>query len=161
MPSIAFRRDGRQFGALAQRRRGTRPGAMRSPLSAAVIAYSIGPVAHSRPSASFFTAASTSSSRSVRPTAIQPARQPGARYAFDSEENVITGASGLCCGDRRHRTVEGEIGVDLVGEEREVVRLRRCRPARAAPRADRPRPVGLFGSMATSARVAGVIRLRM
>ena len=32
--------------------------------------------------------------RGVLPTAIQPARQPGARYAFDSDEKVMTGASG-------------------------------------------------------------------
>ena len=35
----------------------------------------------------------------------------------------MTGASGLCARDRRDRTVEGEIGVDLVGEERKAVLL--------------------------------------
>ena len=51
----------------------------RSPVSAAVTAYCIGPGLHSRPSASFLMAASASSSRGVAPTAIHPARQPGAR----------------------------------------------------------------------------------
>jgi hypothetical protein len=32
-------------------------------------------------------AASTSSRRSVLPTAIQPVRHPGARYAFESDYN--------------------------------------------------------------------------
>ena len=62
--------------------------------SAAGMACSIGPVEQSRPSASFLTAPSRSSSRAVRPTAIHPARQPGARYAFDSDENEMIGASG-------------------------------------------------------------------
>ena len=56
-------------------------------------------------------------------TAIQPARQPGARYAFDSDENVMTGASGIAGGNRRHRAVEREVGVDLVGEQRKVVAI--------------------------------------
>ena len=51
----------------------------RSPVSAAVTAYCIGTGLHSRPSASFLIAAITSSSRGLRPTASQPARQPGAR----------------------------------------------------------------------------------
>ena len=51
----------------------------RSPVSAATTAYCIGPGLHSRPSASFLIAASTSSSRGVAPTASQPVRQPGAR----------------------------------------------------------------------------------
>ncbi len=51
----------------------------RSPFRAAVTAYCIGPGLHSRPSASFLMAASASSSRGVGATAIQPARQPGAR----------------------------------------------------------------------------------
>ena len=33
----------------------------------------------------------------------------------------MTGASGLCAAIAVHRTVEGEIGVDLVGEERNAV----------------------------------------
>ena len=90
---MAFRRAGRQIGARTQR--GAERLLMRAvAVSAAAIAYSIGPVAQSRPSASFLIAASTSSMRGVRLTAIQPARQPGARYAFESDENVMTGASG-------------------------------------------------------------------
>ena len=58
------------------------------------MAYCIGTVLHSRPSASFFTAATTSSRRGERPHAIQPVRQPGARYAFDRLENEMIGASG-------------------------------------------------------------------
>ena len=38
-------------------------------------------------------AARTSVRRGLAPTAIQPARQPGARYAFDRLPNEITGAS--------------------------------------------------------------------
>ena len=57
----------------------------------------------------------------MRPTAIQPARQPGARYAFDSDENVMIGASGLSAAMRRHRAVETQVGIDLVGEQRKVV----------------------------------------
>ena len=35
----------------------------------------------------------------------------------------MTGASGLCAGDRADRAVEREIGVDLVGEQRDAVPL--------------------------------------
>ena len=54
----------------------------------------MGTVLHNRPSASFFTAATTPSSRGVLPMAIQPVRHPGARYAFDRLENEMMGASG-------------------------------------------------------------------
>src|SRR5215204_1820681 len=65
----------------------------RSPVSAAVTAYCIGPGLHRRPSASFLMAASAGSRRGDDPTAIQPARQPGARYAFDKLEYEMIGAS--------------------------------------------------------------------
>jgi len=54
----------------------------------------MGTLAHRRPSASFSTAASTPAIRGLVPTAIQPARQPGARYDFERLPNEITGASG-------------------------------------------------------------------
>ena len=53
--------------------------------------------------------------------ASHPARQPGARYALDSDEKVMTGASGPRLRDRRYHAVEREVGVDLVGEQRKVV----------------------------------------
>ena len=62
-------------------------------MSAAVTAYCIGPGLHSLPSASFLMAASAGSRRGVDPTAIQPARHPGARYAFDRLEYEMIGAS--------------------------------------------------------------------
>src|SRR6187431_3239920 len=65
----------------------------RSPVSAAVTAYCIGPGLHRRPSASFLIAASAGSSRGDDPTAIHPARHPGARYAFDKLEYEMIGAS--------------------------------------------------------------------
>ena len=58
------------------------------------MAYCIGTVLQRRPSASFRIAPATASIRGDRPTAIHPARQPGARYAFDRLENEMIGASG-------------------------------------------------------------------
>ena len=57
------------------------------------------------------------------PTAIQPVRQPGARYAFDRLENEMIAASGSKTADRRHRAVVAEIAVNLVGQHRETVPL--------------------------------------
>jgi hypothetical protein len=93
MPSIAFRRE---TVTAARSRSAARKlvSCERSPFSAATIAYSVGPFEQRRPSASFLMPASTWSRRSVRPTAIHPVRQPGARYAFDSDENEMIGASG-------------------------------------------------------------------
>src|SRR5438552_3315398 len=66
----------------------------RSPRSAAVTAYCMGTVLHSRPSASFPRAAVTSFNRGDRPTPIQPVRHPGARYALDRLENEMIAAPG-------------------------------------------------------------------
>ena len=78
MPGIAF---SRAVVSSARSRRAARVASWceRSPVSAAVMAYCIGPGLQSRPSASFLIAASTLSMRGERPTASQPARQPGAR----------------------------------------------------------------------------------
>ncbi len=85
MPGMAFNRSAvsraRSSSAAVNEAR-----CERSPRSAAAIAYCIGPGLHSRPSASFLIAANAGSRRGVRPTAIQPPRQPGARYAFESDE---------------------------------------------------------------------------
>jgi hypothetical protein len=83
------------------------------------MAYCIGPVLHKRPSASFLIAASTSSRRGVLPTTIHPARQPGARYAFERLENEMIGASR----SRVPRSFVPEIAVHLVGEDHETVRI--------------------------------------
>src|SRR5215831_20301129 len=66
----------------------------RSPSSASATANCIGTLLHNRPSAIFLIAASAPSRRGVRPTPIQPVRQPGARYAFERLENVMIAASG-------------------------------------------------------------------
>ena len=91
------------------------------------MAYCIGTVLHSRPSASLRTAATTSSKRGERPIAIQPVRQPGARYAFDRLENEMIGASGSRLPIGGDRTVVAEIAVDLVGEH-----ARPCRSAESS-----------------------------
>jgi hypothetical protein len=69
-------------------------------------------------------AVATSSSRGDAPTAIQPVRQPGARYAFDKLENEMMAASRWKTADWRDRAVVAEIAVDLVGQHREAVPLR-------------------------------------
>ena len=94
MPSMAFRRLAVTSARASNCRRNS-TWWLRSPVSAAVTAYCIGPTLQRRPSAISSTAASTASSRAPPLTAIQPARHPGARYAFDSDENEMTGASGL------------------------------------------------------------------
>ncbi len=43
----------------------------------------------------------------------------------------MTGASGFCAAMRRHRALEGEIRVDLVGEQREVVAVGKLHKRRA------------------------------
>ena len=126
----------RELGALAQRRAERHLVRAIAGRARRRAPYSIGPVLHSRPSASFLIPASTSSSRSVRPTAIQPVRQPGARYAFESDENEMTGASGFERRERRHGAVEREVRVDLVGEQREVVLVGDLDRARGAPRSE-------------------------
>ena len=57
-------------------------------------------------------------------TAIQPARHPGARYAFDSDENVMIGASGLSAARAATGPSKFRSRVNLVREQREVVLLR-------------------------------------
>ena len=103
-------------------------------MSAGAIAYCIGTVLQSRPSASFLIAATTSSSRGERPTAIQPVRQPGARYAFDRLENEMIGASGSSRPYGGDRAVEAEIAVHLVGEDQQPVLVGEVRAARGASR---------------------------
>ncbi len=93
MPAVAFSR----FVVSSARSRSAARNATwceRSPVRAAVTAYCIGTGLHNRPSASFLRAAITSSRRGLRPTASQPARQPGVRYPFDKLENEMIGASG-------------------------------------------------------------------
>ena len=53
--------------------------------------------------------------------ASHPARQPGARYALDSDEKVMTGASGSRLAIAGTTPANDEVGVDLVGQQRNVV----------------------------------------
>ena len=106
------------------------------------IAYCIGTVLHRRPSASFLTAATTSSSRGERPMAIQPVRQPGARYAFDRLENEMIARVGIEAADRRDRAVEAEIAVDLVGEDQQAVPVGEVEQRAPRRRSDRRRRSG-------------------
>ena len=57
----------------------------------------------------------------MRPTAIQPVRQPGARYAFDRLENEMIGASGSRLPIGATGPSIAEIAVHLVGEDRQPV----------------------------------------
>ena len=93
MPGIA---DSRRAVTVARARSAARKTGWcdRSPSSASATAYCIGTVPQSRASDILRIAASALSSRGVRPTAIQPVRHPGARYAFDRLEKVMMAASG-------------------------------------------------------------------
>ena len=95
----------------------------RSPLSAATIACSIGPVAHSRPSASFLIAAerivhawSAADGHPAGPPARREVRFRERRKGDDRGVRIARG-------NRRNRTIEREIGVDLVGEQGKVVAI--------------------------------------
>ena len=85
-PAMAFKRSVVSVARARAAPAGTTPGASDRRSAPRSTAYCIGPGLHSRPSASFLIAASAASRRGVAPTAIQPARQPGARYAFDRLE---------------------------------------------------------------------------
>ena len=65
-------------------------------------------------------------------------------------------ASGSSRRERLARAGVGEVGVDLVGHEQQAVPLRELDERRAATSAGYTAPVGLFGSITTSARVRGV-----
>ena len=90
-------------------------------MSAATIAYSIGPVLHSRPSASFLIPASRSSSRAVaadrHPAGAPSGREIRLRQRRERDDRRL----GIERGEGADRTVELQVGVDLVGEQREVV----------------------------------------
>ncbi len=124
------------------------------------MAYCIGPALQSRPSAIFLIAASTSSIRSEPPTTIQPVRQPGARYAFDSDEKDMIAASGASeprsgVGPSKATslyTSSARIGMPAFSAT--AISWRRVASEYTAP-------VGLFGSITTSARVRAVMSRAM
>ncbi len=130
----------------------------RSPSSASATAYCIGTVLQRRPSAIFLIAASALSRRGERPMPIQPVRHPGARYAFDRLENVMIAASGSSL-------PIGSIGPSYprspYTSSARITRLWRSANSSSSRRVDvgYVAPVGLLGSMMTSARVFGVTRL--
>ena len=157
IPSIAFSRS--WVTAPVREAHPKRCWCDRSPVSAATSACSIGPVLHSRPSASFLIPASTSSSRSVcrdRHPAGAPSRgQIRLRQRRKGDHRRV----GIQRGEGADRAIKGEVRVDFVGEQRKVMFIGEIDKSAACLRRVGG-PVGLLGSMTTSARVAGVIRLR-